>query len=60
MPVADTSFFVDLMRKKSSAINLYTSYEMIASIALCHDGILITPDNHFSHLPALEVINYNR
>lgn len=132
MPVVDTSFLVDLMRRKSPAIDLYTSYEVqgitlsttiistlelykgahlsvqteinlkkvkailslfdvlplnesicevfgafsallqkkgkpignfdevIASIALCHDGILITHDNHFSHLPALEVINYNR
>jgi len=132
MPVADTSFLVDLMRRKSSAIDLYTSYEVegitlsttvitalelykgahlsvqtetnlkkvktilslfdvlplnesvcevfgalsavlqkkgkpignfdevIASMALSHDGILITPDNHFSHLPALEVIDYNR
>lgn len=130
MPVADTCFLIDLMRRTPAAIDLYTGYEdqeialstttvtalelykgahlsarsevnlrkvraileifevlplkqeicevfgpfsaglkkrgspigdfdeVIASMALCHDGILITRDDHFNHLPGLEIIRY--
>jgi predicted nucleic acid-binding protein len=130
MPVADTCFLVDLMRRRPAAIELYTSYEeqdialsttavtalelykgaylsarreanlekirlmlsifevlpfnqqifevfgsfsaglkkngvpigdfdeVIASIALCHDGVLITRDEHFSSVRGLKVVRY--
>lgn len=130
MPVADTCFLIDLMRRKPPAIDLYTRYEeqdialsttavtalelykgahlsaqsdvnlekvkailaifdvipfnqqvceifgpfsaglkkrgsplgdfdeVIASMALCHDGILITRDDHFTHVPGIEIIRY--
>lgn len=31
---------------------------LIAVITLCHDGILITRDRHFSRIPGLQVISY--
>ncbi|MHC1624401.1 MAG: type II toxin-antitoxin system VapC family toxin [Methermicoccaceae archaeon] len=32
--------------------------EVIASIALCYDGEIITNDSHFNEIPGLEVIGY--
>lgn len=32
--------------------------ELIAVITLCHDGILITRDRHFSRIPGLQVLTY--
>lgn len=32
--------------------------ELIATIALCHDGEIITRDRHFSKVPRLNVISY--
>jgi tRNA(fMet)-specific endonuclease VapC len=32
--------------------------ELIAAIILCHDGKIITRDNHFKEVPGLEVIIY--
>lgn len=32
--------------------------ELIAVITLCHDGILITRDLHFSRIPGLQVVTY--
>lgn len=130
MPVADTSFLVDILRRKPAAVALYTSYEkqdlalsttavtalelykgahlparseknvekvrellslfevlpfdrcvcevfgplsaelqkkgisigdfdeVIAATVLCHDGILITRDDHFSQVPGIEVVGY--
>lgn len=130
MPVADTSFLVDILRRKPAAVALYTSYEeqdlalsttavtalelykgahltarseknvekvrellslfevlpfdrcvcevfgllsaelqkkgisigdfdeVIAATVLCHDGILITRDDHFSRVPGIEVVGY--
>lgn len=31
---------------------------LIAVIALCHDGVLITRDRHFSRIPGLRVLAY--
>ena len=32
--------------------------ELIASIALCNDGKIVTKDKHFQQVPTLEVIEY--
>ncbi len=32
--------------------------ELIAVITLCHDGILITRDRHFSRIPGLQILTY--
>jgi tRNA(fMet)-specific endonuclease VapC len=129
MPVADTSFLVDLMRRDSGALSRYTGFEqqgialsttaitamelykgayvsknrdnqkkvrtllelftplpvdetvyevfgriaaglclrgtpigdfdeVIAAIALCNDGVIITRDSHFEKIPGLTVIGY--
>lgn len=34
--------------------------ELIAVLALCHDGVLITRDQHFSRIPGLEILSYSR
>lgn len=32
--------------------------ELIAAIILCHDGKIVTRDNHFKEVPGIEVITY--
>ncbi len=32
--------------------------ELIATIALCYDGVIITRDRHFAKVPRLKVISY--
>jgi len=44
------------LKKKGLSIGDFD--ELIASMVLCHDGILITHDNHFSQIPGIEIIRY--
>jgi len=34
--------------------------ELIAVLALCHNGVRITRDQHFSCIPGFEILSYSR
>jgi tRNA(fMet)-specific endonuclease VapC len=44
------------LKKKGVSIGDFD--EVIAATALCHDGVLITRDDHFSQVPGIEVVGY--
>jgi len=59
MPVADTSFLVDLMRRKSPAVDLYTSYE-VQGIALSTTIITTLELYKGAHLSVQTEINLKK
>jgi len=61
LPVEETVY--EAFGKLSAGLNLQGQSigdfdEVIAAIALCHDGAIITRDRHFGKIPGLEVIGY--
>ncbi|HOW15959.1 type II toxin-antitoxin system VapC family toxin [Methanosarcina sp.] len=45
-------------RLLSEGKTIGVSDELIAAIILCHDGKIVTRDNHFKEVPGLEVVGY--